>query len=72
MAEIEPWRAAYSRRFIERTTIRRPIPYVRPTDEEIAALPESLRRGAIVRRNLNDLLAALAESAGKITRGEPL
>ena len=58
------WRAEYARRFVTRALLRPPWPpavYVRITDAQIDALPESHRDIALAQRDLLDAMAALAE-----------
>lgn len=54
-------RAAFARRF-NALAIQRPTPppvYVRPTDEQLAALPPNLRDMALLSRSFHDAAAAV-------------
>ena len=54
----DTWRGTYARRYNERMLLTRPQPepvYRRPTDEQIAAMPEGLAKSiTIAARGLHD------------------
>lgn len=58
------WRTEFAHRYVARMLLRPPWPpppvYVRPTDEEIDALPEEMRRYARIRRDVLDSFSALS------------
>lgn len=72
--EIETaWRTTYAARFNSRA-IQRPQAsplYVRPTDEQIAALPEQMRGMAYLVRSLRDAADVFTANMVGVVNGQP-
>lgn len=67
------WQAVFAERFNARGLDRPqrppvPAPYVRLTDEQIAALPEELRAVARFSRSMWDAMTPVRESLSRIAR----